>query len=82
MNIRLFHQNYTQMITAKKYIEYSIILFPLLANTAIVCCMGGANDIRLTARLLSYLSLKTLLLLTNILVNFLFTSNRKALIKY
>ena len=70
------------MITIRKYIEYSVILFPLLINTIIVCCMEGVNDIRLKAKILSYLSLQILLLLTNILAYSLFESNKKALIKY
>ena len=70
------------MITIRKYIEYSVILFPLLINTIIVCCMEGAADIRLKAKILSYLSLKTLLLLTNIMVYSLSASKKRVLIKY
>ena len=72
------------MITAKRYLEYSVILFPLLVDLIIACYTERVNDIRLKARLLSYLSLKILLLSINELVNLLYTNkpNKKASTKW
>ena len=56
------------MITAKRYIAYILILFPLLLDLIIACYADRLNDIRLKARVLSYLTLKILLLITNELV--------------
>ena len=57
------------MITSKRYLEYSVILIPLLVDLIILCYTERVNNIRLKASLLSYLSLKILLLSTNELVN-------------
>ena len=58
------------MLTAKRYIAYILILFPLLLDLIIACCVDRLNDIELKAKLLSYLSLKILLLVTNELVTY------------
>ena len=61
MNIQLFHQKCIEMLTAKSYIAYILILFPLLLDLIIACYIDKA-------KLLVYLSLKILLLVTNELV--------------
>ena len=58
------------MITAKRYIAYILILFPLILDLIIACCVDTLNDIELQAKLLSYLTLKILLLITNELVTY------------
>ena len=67
------------MITSKRYLEYSVILFPLLVDIIIVCYTERVNNIRLKASLLSYLSLKILLLSTNELVNSLYRNPTRKL---
>ena len=49
------------MLTAKNYIAYILILFPLLLDLIIACYIG-------IKKFLAYLSIKILLLVTNELV--------------
>ena len=67
------------MITPKRYLEYIVILIPLLVDLIILGYTERENNIRLKASLLSYLSLKILLLSTNELVNSLYRNPTRKL---
>lgn len=58
------------MLTAKRYIAYILVLFPIILDLVIACCVDILNDIELQAKLISYLTLKILLLITNELVTY------------